>query len=138
MNSRLTNPGRWTTYRLSFDAAVINGPKFMEFSDALADHGVMIESLEEYTVKEKAASALWSLLQEEISGTHPHLESTPISKGSVFDGLFAGQIHLNFPVRYQLEACLSNGYLKEHNMTSDFLEKLAALSLVVLSTYLRK
>ncbi|CAN9278218.1 unnamed protein product [Alternaria alternata] len=119
--------GRWTTYRMSFDAAVINGLKFKQFSNALADHGVMIENLEEYTVKEKAASPLWSLLQEEISGTHPHLGSTPTSKGSVFDDLFAGQIHLNFPVRYQLEACLSNGYLKEHNMTSDFLEKLAAL-----------
>ena len=60
---------------MSFDAAVINGLKFKQFSNALADHGVMIENLEEYTVKEKAASPLWSLLQEEISGTHPHLGS---------------------------------------------------------------
>ncbi|KAL1796909.1 hypothetical protein ACET3X_005449 [Alternaria dauci] len=119
--------GRWTTYRMSFAASVINGLKFREFSDALADHGVVIENIEEYAVKEKAVSPLWSLLQEEIFGTHPHLAPTPDSKGSVFDDLFTGQVHLSFPVRYQLEACLSNGYLKEHNMTSDFLEKLAAL-----------
>ncbi|KAG9187748.1 RNA-dependent RNA polymerase [Alternaria panax] len=119
--------GQWTSYRMTFDAAVMTGLKYKDFSDALADHGVVIENLDQYTVKEKIASPLWSLLQEEISGTHPHLESTPDSKGSVFDDLFTGHVHLSFPVRYQLEACLSNGYLKEHNMTSDFLEKLAAL-----------
>jgi RNA-dependent RNA polymerase len=64
-------------------------------------------------------------LQEEISGTHPHLE--PSSQGSVFDELSAGQIHLNFPVRYQLAACLSNGLLVAHNITNVFLENLATL-----------
>ncbi len=125
--AQLTTSGRWTTYRIVFDAAVMAGPKFKDFSSALADYGVVMEVLEEYTVQDMVASPLWSLLQEEISGTHPHLESTPNSKGSVFDSLFAGQFHLSFPVRYQLEACLSNGYLKEHNITSNFLEKLAAL-----------
>ncbi|KAI4629730.1 uncharacterized protein J4E87_002916 [Alternaria ethzedia] len=118
--------GRWTSYRMIFDATVMTGPKFKDFSDALTDHGVAIENLDEYTIQDMAPSPLWSLLQEEISGTHPHLESTP-SKGSVFEDLFAGQFHLSFPVRYQLEACLSNGYLKEHNITSDFLEKLTAM-----------
>lgn len=127
MNIQLTTSGRWTSYRLTFDATVMTGPKFKDFSDALADHGVVIEDLGEYTAKEHAASPLWSLLQEEISGTHPHLEPMPNSKGSVFDDLFAGQVHLSFPVRYQLEACLSNGYLKEHSITSDFLEKLVAM-----------
>ncbi|KAI4956156.1 hypothetical protein J4E91_000367 [Alternaria rosae] len=119
--------GRWTNYRMLFDPKVMTGLKFKEFSDALADHGVAIEDLDEYTIKDMVPSPLWSLLQEEISGTHPHLELTSNSKGSVFEDLFAGQFHLSFPVRYQLEACLSNGYLKEHNITSDFLEKLAAL-----------
>ncbi|KAJ6200018.1 RNA dependent RNA polymerase-domain-containing protein [Bipolaris maydis] len=35
--------------------------------------------------------------------------------------------HLSFPVRYQLEVCLSNGYIKEHNITIAFLKKLEAL-----------
>jgi RNA-dependent RNA polymerase len=64
-------------------------------------------------------------LQEEISGTHPHLASS--AKDFGFDELFADQIHLAFPVRYQLEACLSNGYIKEHNITNDFLEILASM-----------
>jgi RNA-dependent RNA polymerase len=123
--SWLTSTGHWTSYRLSLDNTVLTQPQFREFAQALADHGVAIEDDDDFTIKNKSASPLWTLLQEEISGTHSHLESA--TKASGFDELFAGQIHLTSPVRYQLEACLSNGYLKEHNITSEFLEKLAAL-----------
>ncbi|KAF1947306.1 RdRP-domain-containing protein [Clathrospora elynae] len=117
--------GRWSDYRLTFDNATLDGPKFKDFSSALADYGVAIEDLDQYIIKKRIASPLWSLLQEEISGTHPHLE--PVSNESIFDDLFASQIHLSFPVRYQLEACLSNGYLKEHNITNAFLEKVGSM-----------
>ncbi|CAO2657263.1 Nn.00g033890.m01.CDS01 [Neocucurbitaria sp. VM-36] len=117
--------GQWTDYRLSFDEATMTGAKFQEFSSALADYGVAIRDINRYPVNESIASPLWSLLQEEVSGTHPHLEAT--STEFMFDDLFAGQVHLSFPVRYQLEACLSNGYLKEHNITKEFLEKLASM-----------
>ena len=68
---------------------------------------------------------MWNLLQEEIVGTHSHLE--PNSKDFGFDSLVERQIHLAFPVQYQLDVCLSNGYLKLHTITSEFLEKLALL-----------
>ncbi|KAE8824620.1 hypothetical protein PTNB85_09384 [Pyrenophora teres f. teres] len=124
-NHQLTRElGRWTNYRLEFDAAVLTGPKFKDFSDALADYGVAIEHIDQYAIKSKVTSPLWSLLQEEISTTHPHLESTPNPNQSSFDDLLASQMNLDFTVRYQLEACLSNGYLKEHSITSEFLEKL--------------
>lgn len=70
-------------------------------------------------------SPLWTLLQEEIRGTHPHLESR--SKDSFFEDYSVDQVHLAFPVRYQLEACLSNGYLKEYNLNNEFMEKLSRL-----------
>jgi RNA-dependent RNA polymerase len=104
---------------------VFTKPQFKEFANALADHGVNIEDCHDYTVKDRIESPLRSLLQEEISGTHPHLDSSSVS--SDFDGLFAGQTHLTFAVRYQFEACLSNGYLKEHTITAEFLEKLVSL-----------
>jgi RNA-dependent RNA polymerase len=106
------------------DDAVFTKPQFEEFASALADHGIEIEDCDYYTVKGKISSPLCSLLQEEVSGTHPHLAAS--SKQAGFDDLFAGQIHLTFPVRYQLEACLSNGYIKEHNVTDVFLKKLAS------------
>jgi RNA-dependent RNA polymerase len=66
------------------------------------------------------------MLQEEIAGTHPHLDISTTK--STFDNLFSGHIHLSFPVRYQLEACLSNGLLKENNITPEFLGKLASVN----------
>jgi RNA-dependent RNA polymerase len=39
----------------------------------------------------------------------------------------SSQFHLTFPVRYQLEACLSNGYLKDHSITTQFLNQLTLL-----------
>lgn len=99
--------------------------QYKDFADALADHGVEIEDVDEYTIKDRTASPLWTLLQEEITGTHPHLEAS--NEASGVNDLFGGQIYLNFSVRYQLEACMSNGFLKEHNITMEFLEKLAAM-----------
>ncbi|KAH7402736.1 RNA dependent RNA polymerase-domain-containing protein [Pyrenochaeta sp. MPI-SDFR-AT-0127] len=124
-NTAIIDIARWTAYRLSFDQQILNGLKFAEFSSALADHGIVIEHLDQYDTRKRLVSPLWSLLQEEISGTHPHLE--PSSEKPVFDDLFESQIHLVFPVRYQLEACLSNGYLKEHNISKEFLVKLSSM-----------
>ncbi|KAF1841623.1 RdRP-domain-containing protein [Cucurbitaria berberidis CBS 394.84] len=121
--------GRWTSYRFSFDEATFNTAKFKDFSNALADYGVVIEDRDQYSVKEWIASPLWSLLQDEISGTHPYLEPPTESTESQFNHLVVGQIHLSFPIRYQLEACLSNGYLKEHNITREFLERLLSMDL---------
>ncbi|KAH9868719.1 hypothetical protein J1614_007791 [Plenodomus biglobosus] len=110
---------------VSFDSIDLLGAKFDDFSSALADHGIVIKDLDHYDVQPRRASPLWSILQEEISGTHPHLQ--PSSTNSIFDHLVANQAHLSFPVRYQLEACLSNGYLKEHSISKEFLEKLAEM-----------
>jgi RNA-dependent RNA polymerase len=128
--------GRWTSYRILFDDAVLTKPQFREFSSALADHGVEIQDSRGYKVKDRVPSPLWTLLQEEISGTHPSLEPSSVQSG--FDELFESQIHLTFPVRYQFEVCLSNGYLKEHKITHEFLEKLASMKQREAVYYLEK
>lgn len=112
--------GRWTTYRILLDTTIIDGPRLEDFKSALTDHGVTITVGTHYTCKHKTVAPLWALLQEEISGTHPHLD--PSSSKFAFKELFINQIHLSFQVRYQLEVCLSNGYLKEHSITREFLE----------------
>lgn len=120
----LTHQGRWTTYRLSFDASTLTGSKFDQFLNALADHGISISDQTEYTMQGKNPAPLWNILLAEISSTHPHLD--PSSPQSACDELFTDQVHLSFPVRYQLEACLSHGYLKEHTITREFLERLSS------------
>jgi RNA-dependent RNA polymerase len=104
---------------------VFTKPQFKDFASALADHGVEIKDCHDYAVKEKVELPLSILLEEEISGTHSHLES--FSASSDVNELSGGRTFLKFPVRYQFEACLTNGYLKEHNITADFLKKLESL-----------
>ncbi|KAF1958751.1 RdRP-domain-containing protein [Byssothecium circinans] len=118
--------GRWTAYRIVLNPEDLGGPKFGDFISGLSDHGVSVQELDGYTLKDGSASPLHSLLEEEISGTHPHLEPS-IMKDAAFGELLTGQVNLGFTVRYQLEACLSNGYLKEHTMTREFLERLASM-----------
>jgi RNA-dependent RNA polymerase len=141
-NAPIIDIGRWTTYRLSFNRSLLTGSKFHEFVNALSDHGITMHTEKEYTLREKSPAPLWEVLQEEIYTTHPQLVSSSSSSWSLtkshtkftFDDLFDSQIYLSFPIRYQLEACLSNGYLKEHTITRAFLERLAnapeALSLL--------
>jgi RNA-dependent RNA polymerase len=111
---------------LTFDLATLQGAKYEEFSNALADYGVAIKNIEEFNLRRGSKSPVWSLLEEEISGTHPHLQPSATQE-SAFKQLSKGHINLSFDVRYQLEACLSNGYLKEHTITREFLERLASM-----------
>jgi RNA-dependent RNA polymerase len=87
---------------------------------------VVIKILDKFTLTKGTESPIWSLLEEEIFGTHPHLKPSTATESAI-DELAAGQVGLPFSVRYQLEACLSNGYLKENTITREFLECLASM-----------
>ncbi|KAF9735292.1 hypothetical protein PMIN06_000626 [Paraphaeosphaeria minitans] len=129
--------GRWTTYRITFDAAVFADPRYIRTKATLADHGIHITTVQDYSILKGTAPVIWSLLEEEISGTHPHLQGSTLQE-SAFHGLVAGQVHLPYDVRYQLEVCLSNGVLLEHNITREFLERLGLMSSVEAVNMLEK
>ena len=124
--SPIIDIGRWTCYRLLFDNEVLDGPKYQQFKEALSDYGVSVKPIEEYMTTQDSVPMLWTLLGEEISATHPNL-TRPSEQELAFNKLIAGQINLVFDVRYQLEVCLSNGFLKEHTITRKFLERLASM-----------
>lgn len=117
--------GRWTTYRLSFDNDTLSGPQFEEFRSALADFGVTIQGNDTFTKSPGDPAPLSDILGEEFVSVHHQLESS--HTGSIFDDLISDQVYLPFAVRYQLEACLSNGYIKEYNVTREFLQKLGSM-----------
>lgn len=106
----------------------LQGSKYEDFSGALTDHGVAVTCLEDYALLKGTSSPLRSLLEDETSGTHPHLERTEQNSAITFAELVAGKINLSFPVRYQLEACLTNGILNEYAMTREFLERLVSMN----------
>ncbi|KAH7126903.1 RNA dependent RNA polymerase-domain-containing protein [Dendryphion nanum] len=115
--------GRWTTYRFSFDSSKLNSARWAIMRNALSDHNIDIVARTDLVFQPKRVAPIWNLLQDEFSSYHSGNEENQ----SAFEDLAADQCSLAFPVRYQLEACLTNGYLKEHSITSSFLNRLAQL-----------
>ncbi|KAM3458247.1 hypothetical protein NHJ6243_007469 [Beauveria neobassiana] len=68
---------------------------------------------------EKNHKCMWDLLD------HPSDDSS--SNTLEYLNLTAHHIYLDFAVRYRLEVCVTRGYLREHAIDAEFLEKLAAL-----------
>jgi RNA-dependent RNA polymerase len=118
--------GRWTTYRLTFSPSTLSGPQFEEFCGALNAFGVALQDHNQFTTSSERPSPLSTMLEEEYADTHSRLQASQ-KASSTFDYLAFGLVHLSYPVRYQLEACLSNGFIKESNITRKFLEDLQAL-----------
>jgi RNA-dependent RNA polymerase len=129
--------GHWTTYRITFNAATFTDQRYTRIKATLADHGIHITTVQDYHILKGTSPAIWSLLEEEISGTHPHLQGSNLQE-SAFQELATGQVNLSFDVRYQLEVCLSNGILQEYNITREFLERLASVSSIEAINLLEK
>lgn len=54
-------------------------------------------------------------------------DASSLSTSSLNDLIDSSYVPLPFAVRYQLEVCISNGYLSEFTMTHEFAAKLAEL-----------
>lgn len=82
---------------------------------ALADYNVPFHSIDtvSFVIGTGREAPLWKMID---------LPSSQISATS--DLLQLDTIHLSFPVRYQLEVCLSNGFINEHNITRAFMDRL--------------
>lgn len=115
--------GRWTTYRLVFTPSSFNMERWATIKRALSDHGIKFTARPDFTFHLKQQAPIWKLLQDEFSVFQVE-ENT---NTSAFDDLSATRCSLKFSVRYQLEVCVSNGFLKEHSITAEFLERLAAM-----------
>jgi RNA-dependent RNA polymerase len=112
--------GRWLTYRLEISAKVVASPEFADICQALADHNVNMSTHHTlgYDYLE-SPDDLWSWLNTS--------RVDPSSALSQLEELADNTATLPFPLRYQLEVCLSQGVLHESNMTKEFLDRLAAV-----------
>jgi RNA-dependent RNA polymerase len=116
--------GRWTTYRLVVNNSDGGMDKFDQMCQALIDYNVQITSNDEDLVQiiPKKDSAIWNFL--DLPSDH---ETRSRDQLCLLLELEAGVRSLSFAVRFQLEVCLSRGYLNEHNITQQFLLHLASL-----------
>ncbi|KAL4863777.1 hypothetical protein BDV12DRAFT_201783 [Aspergillus spectabilis] len=115
--------GRWNAFRMNYSKNCEDGGKFALFCSILSDYNLIVEETDRFTICDTAKERptpiwKWIDLDPKVSGT---------SNTSLQDLLDPAHIHLPFSVRYQLEVCISHGFLSEFNMTRKFALKLAEL-----------
>lgn len=120
--------GRWTTYKIEFDASSTNLRQYDEMLSALTDWNVSIVGDTPIELLEKEQPILWDII-DTLQSYSPRRNASPY-------GFQPEPIHLDFEVRYQLEACLSNNILNEHNITRDFIQRLAKMNGKMAKAYL--
>lgn len=91
---------------------------FNRISDAFRDHNIEIKEFAKFKLVTKREPAVWDFID------HPVMRDQKITRA--LDELMVENTApvLTFPVRYQLEVCISQGYLNEHNMSNQFISKL--------------
>ncbi|KAL8997015.1 MAG: hypothetical protein Q9169_003605 [Polycauliona sp. 2 TL-2023] len=111
--------GRWTTYRLKFDISSSNAQYlFGQIGQALRDYNISIHEIAGFEIASHREPAVWKYIDQ---------PNTPFHKPtSTLADLFKDESipPLAFPVRYQLEVCISHGYLNEHNLSEEFIRRL--------------
>ena len=121
-NLNVINVARWTTYRLRIRSDEDNKLAEGVVLAALRDFNVNIVEMDNFGILpylQDTEAPVWKLLNPTIvNGTSTNL--------SALQDELAG-IYLPFSVRYQLEVCISHGWLSEYSIDSDFLQTLASL-----------
>jgi RNA-dependent RNA polymerase len=113
----IINIGRWTTLRMTYDQDVVDSKRFAVLRDALRDFNVEIKRDDDFKVdvpKIQPVPVIWDICDE------------PEGTRAAIDELMGDSyILLPFSVRYQLEVCISNGYLNEYSANNEaFVRKL--------------
>lgn len=110
---------RWTTFKINIDASRENVERQRLVESALHDFNIAFiqpESFEICTASSGYKAPYWRLsaLDTGLVGNGEMLSATPS--------------HLGFPVRYQLEVCISQGWLSEYDIDETFVSKLANMT----------
>ncbi len=114
--------GRWTTYRLVFNNSKTNLAQFDLMRKALRDHNVEIVSFPNFHITQKRDAPVWKLI--ELPFKRPSKAGTDLE-----EMLHANKPRMAFEVRYQLEVCLSQGFLNEHSLSEDCVRTLLNMNM---------
>ena len=114
--------GRWTTYRFVFDRAKNNPNQYKLMCEAFKDHNIDIVRFPGFKTITNPEPAVWDYIDKPLV--------RQLKMNSALEDLIEDAVSLPFPVRYQLEVCISQGCLNEHNLSQDFVHRLMASHVV--------
>lgn len=91
---------------------------FDKIAQALRDYNISITEMKDFKTTSHCEPAVWSYIDQPVAAPHGHK--------STLEELLSESIipPLPFAVRYQLEVCISHGYLNEHNLSREFIDRL--------------
>ena len=109
--------GRWTTYRFVLAVSPDDRQTFDQMCQALKDYNIRLLPFPKFELIRDREPAVWDFIDKPIRGRSGFVNSLHELIEEVVPPL-------KFPVRYQLEACISQGVLNEHNLTQEFVTQL--------------
>jgi RNA-dependent RNA polymerase len=115
--------GRWNVFKITYPKDADIKGKLTLLRDVLKDYNIFIENTDRFTLWDQSMEMnppIWKWI--DVSDSQPAKQTSSLEE--LFDYNY---VHLPFPVRYQLEVCISNGYLSEFTMTREFAIKLSEL-----------
>lgn len=115
--------GRWITYRFEFHLDEPGRKLYNTMCNALRDFNVEITPLPGFVLMTDRKPAVWDYIDKGLPKKNKKSDIHALA-----DLIDEEVRQLSFPVRYQLEVCISQGYLNEHNIDKDFVERLLSLS----------
>lgn len=113
--------GRWTTFRFVLPNDTEGARAALQhLQDALEDFNIQFITCPVFQVSSYSAQdeTIWSYMNHTGTATS-YTGALALLEHSMSRG-----IHLAFEVRYQLEVCISRGFLNEYAITLEFLEQL--------------
>lgn len=86
---------------------------------ALQDHNIDLKPFKDFKTVKDREPAVWDHIDRP-------LVSQPGTKHALEELIHGVMPQISFPVRYQLEVCISQGLLNEHNLTREFVSTFIA------------
>ncbi|KAH1780249.1 hypothetical protein KXW56_004375 [Aspergillus fumigatus] len=118
--------GRWNAFRITYPEALSkkDEERFELFCNILNDYNIAIENTTRFSVLDQTQERpppIWRWIDfADLQGSKKIVSSVEELGDETY-------VHLPFPVRYQLEVCLSHNYLSEFTMSREFAVKLLNL-----------
>ncbi|KAK2733337.1 hypothetical protein FQN57_002252 [Myotisia sp. PD_48] len=118
----IINIGRWMTYRLIFENSGQNSPNLELLYKIVKDFNIEIVDINDFKIQNWSPSSplAWQWIDPPINTS---------KRTSSLEDLAADEYtHIPFDLRYQLEVCLSHGYLSEYTINKEFITKLLSIA----------
>ncbi|KAI1950370.1 hypothetical protein LOZ57_001929 [Ophidiomyces ophidiicola] len=115
----MINIGRWTAFVLTFPKTHTHSQKLETLENICKDFNVQVQEGSSFEIKnDPSKSTAWKWIDPAFN--HSRKPTTSLQDLAEED-----YIPLPFPVRYQLEVCISHGFLSEYTISKSFVASLA-------------